>query len=256
MESGGDATLKGAVASGQQVTANIGGNLTIESLQDTSKYDSKQQSLGGSISLCVPPFCYGASSGNVNASKSNINSDFASVIEQSGIKAEDGGLQIDVKGNTGLKGGVIASTDKAIEAGRNSFQTGGTLTTSDIQNQASYDARAVGINVGAGVSLDGKLAPGGTSAGIGKDEGHAASVTRAGISGIAGDIDARTGDAETGIGKIFDADKVQKDINAQVQITQMFGEHASKAVEDHVQDQRKALQEQIKKATTETSTLR
>ena len=61
----------------------------------------------------------------------------------------------------------------------------------------------------------------------------------------------RTGDAPTGIGKIFDADKVQKEVAAQVQITQVFGQQASKAVEDYTQDQRKALQEQLKTAATE-----
>ncbi|WP_304359450.1 hemagglutinin repeat-containing protein [Collimonas fungivorans] len=43
--SGGDTSLKGAVASGAQVVADIGGNLNIESLQDTAKFDSKNQSV-------------------------------------------------------------------------------------------------------------------------------------------------------------------------------------------------------------------
>ena len=59
----------------------------------------------------------------------------------------------------------------------------------------------------------------------------------------------RTGDAETGIGKIFDADKVQKEINAQVQITQTFGQQASRAVGDYAQIQRNALHERAKSAT-------
>ncbi|HHV49766.1 MAG TPA: hypothetical protein GXX56_12545 [Rhodocyclaceae bacterium] len=52
---------------------------------------------------------------------------------------------------------------------------------------------------------------------------------------MAGNQDARTGDAETGIGRIFDADKVQKEIDAQVQITQTFGQRASKAVGDYAE---------------------
>ncbi len=246
LESGGDTTLKGAVVSGKQVIADVGGNLTIESLQDTSIYDSKQQSLGGSLSVG-----YGKVSGSFNASQQKINSNYASVIEQSGIRAVDGGFQIDVKGNTDLKGGIISSSQTAVEQNSNTFQTGGSLTLADIQNQASYDASAASINFGAGKSLDGKLAPGGTGAGLGKDDGNASSLTRAGISGMAGDINARTGDAETGIDKIFDADKVQKDINAQVQITQMFGQQASEAVDNYVDSQRKALQAQLKAATTE-----
>jgi len=70
------------------------------------------------------------------------------------------------------------------------------------------------------------------------------------VHGIAGNKDARTGDKEAGVQKIFDADKVQKDINAQVQITQTFGREASKAVGDYAAAQRKALQDQIKNAGT------
>jgi filamentous hemagglutinin len=36
IKSGGDTTLKGATVEGKQVTATVGGNLTIESLQDTA----------------------------------------------------------------------------------------------------------------------------------------------------------------------------------------------------------------------------
>ncbi|MBA3034013.1 MAG: hemagglutinin repeat-containing protein, partial [Gammaproteobacteria bacterium] len=162
LSSGQDTTLQGAVVSGQQVVATVGGNLNIESLQDTSQYQSKQQSRGGSITV-------GASvSGSASASKSKIDSSYASVTEQAGIKAGDGGFQVNVQGNTDLKGGVITSTQSALDQERSSFQTGGTLTTSDIHNQASYDARAAGVTLGAGVSLDGKLAPQGSSAGIGK----------------------------------------------------------------------------------------
>ena len=243
LESGGDTTMKGAVVSGKQVSANVGGNLNIESLQDTSQYDSKQQSLGGSVTI-------GAGvSGSLSASQSKIDSNFASVTEQSGIKAGDGGFQINVQGNTDLKGAVIASTQAAVDQDKNRFSTGGTLTTSDIQNQASYDANSAGINIGTSVSMDGKLAPGGTSAGFGKDSGNAASTTKAGISGIAGNKDARTGDTETGIGKIFDADKVQKDINAQVQITQAFGREAPKAVASFAQNQVNDLRAQARQET-------
>jgi filamentous hemagglutinin len=59
----------------------------------------------------------------------------------------------------------------------------------------------------------------------------------------------RTGDAESGIKKIFDADKVQKEIEAQTKITQVFGQQASKVVGDYVQEQRTSLQEQLKNAS-------
>ncbi|WP_080432178.1 hemagglutinin repeat-containing protein [Burkholderia ubonensis] len=177
LDSGGDTNLVGAVASGKQVVADVGGNLNVQSLQDTSKYDSKQQSAGVSISVCVPPFCYGTSSGSANFSQQKMHSDYAAVSEQSGIKAGDGGFQVNVKGNTDLKGGVIASSDKAVQDGANSLTTA-TLTTSDIENHASYDASQVGLSAGYGSGGFGVSPPVALGA-----SGDANSTTRSGISG-------------------------------------------------------------------------
>ncbi|WP_249173578.1 hemagglutinin repeat-containing protein [Burkholderia dolosa] len=150
IKSGGDTNLKGAVASGKQVVAEVGGNLNVESLQDKDHYDSKQQSAGVSVSVCVPPFCYGgSSSAAANFNQQKMHSDYAAVGEQSGIKAGDGGFQVNVKGNTDLKGGVIASSDKAVLDGVNSLTTA-TLTHSDIENHASYDASSIGLSGGVG----------------------------------------------------------------------------------------------------------
>ncbi|MFL6698780.1 MAG: hemagglutinin repeat-containing protein [Vitreoscilla sp.] len=83
--SGGDTTLKGAVVSGNLVTATIGGNLAVQSVQDTTTYNAKQQSAGASISLCIPPICYGASTGSASFSDAKISGNFAStasVIER------------------------------------------------------------------------------------------------------------------------------------------------------------------------------
>ena len=244
MNSGSDTTLKGAVVTAPQITANVSGNLNITSLQDTSKFDSKQQSIGASVAVGA-----GKPSGNLSLNKSKIDSDYASVTEQSGLKAGDAGFAVNVANNTDLQGGVITSTQQAINDNKNNFSTGGTLTTTDLQNQASYTANSVGVNIGTGVSLDGKLAPQGSGAGIGNDSAKASSITAAAISGVAGNKDARTGDIETGIQKIFDADKVQKDINAQVQITQEFGRAAGKVVSNYAQTQRQELQAQLKMAS-------
>ena len=94
------------------------------------------------------------------------------------------------------------------------------------------------------------LSAGLSGVGIGSDKGSASSVTTAGISGVAGNKEARTGDKETGIGQIFDADKVKKEIQAQVTITQEFNKQAGNAIEKFAATQRKALQEQAQKAST------
>ncbi len=85
---------------------------------------------------------------------------------------------------------------------------------------------------------------------MGSESGNAASTSTAGISGVAGNKEARTGDASTSLKTIFDADKVKKEIEAQVTITQEFGKQAGKAITDYSNGQRKALQEQAKKAST------
>ncbi|WP_080495349.1 hemagglutinin repeat-containing protein [Burkholderia ubonensis] len=250
IQSGDDTNLKGAVVSGKQVVADVGGNLNVESLQDTDHYDSKQQSAGVSVSACVPPICYGGSSSvSANFSQQKMNSDYAAVGEQSGIKAGDGGFQVNVKGDTDLKGGVIASSDKAAQDGVNSLTTA-TLTHSDIENHASYDASSVGVSGGYGGDI-GKNQKGtadnvnpvqGTTLPKGDGgfsavppvalsaSGDANSTTRSGISGgaititdgtkqqqltgqtaaeVVADINRDTSNTGGALAPIFDNDKIQ-----------------------------------------------
>lgn len=231
IKSGGDTTLKGATVTGNTVKADVGGSLKVESLQDTATYAEKNQQVG------VSGMIGAGGSASANFAKSNIDSNYASVTEQSAIKAGDGGFQVDVKGNTALVGGAITSTQAAVDNNKNTFQTGGTLTTSDIQNKASYDAKSVSVSVGTGSSpMPGQgLSSTLTGAGLGKDSGNASSITTAGITGIAGDSSKRTGDKEQGINQIFNKDQVKAEITAQTTITQEFGKQASKAVGDYAQ---------------------
>ena len=235
LTSGNDTTLRGATASAPQITADIGGDLKLESLQDTSTYDSKQKSSGFSIALSPAGVPVG---GSLSGSSSKIASDYRSVTEQTALKAGDGGFDIQVSGNTDLKGAAITSTQTAVKEGKNTFSTAGELTLSDLHNEATYDAQGGSVTLGTQLN-EGKYTPQGTSAGYGEDEGHAESTTYAAITGYAGNSTARTGDPESGIDKIFDADKVQKEIDAQVRITQAFGQQASKAVGDYAQSKMK-----------------
>lgn len=251
MTSGGDTTLAGARVEGERVVADVGGNLHIESLQDVSTYDSKQKSSGFSISIPISGFSLGGISGSVSSSQSKISSDYRSVTERSGIEAGDGGFHVTVGGDTTLIGAAIASTDIAVIEGRNHFETGGELALLDVRNQAEYEAKAASVHLGSGVSHSGKLVPLGSGAGIGSDEGSATSTTTAGISGIAGDQFVRTGDAPSGIDRIFDAEKVAREIEAQVQITQAFGQQAHQAVNAYVQETRNDLNQKLREADHE-----
>jgi len=172
--SGGDTNIKGAIASGNQVVADVGGNLNLESLQDTAKFDSKTQSASVSGT-----YGYGASvSGSVN--QTTIKSDYASVQEQSGIRAGDGGFQIKVGGNTDLKGAVISSTEAGTVA--NSLVTK-TLTQSEIENHAKMEASSLGLSGSATVEGTGPAQEKGKDKVYLKDAGKTGQT--AGISGIA-----------------------------------------------------------------------
>lgn len=140
IQSGGDTTLKGATgeADGHRV---VGGDLLLESLQDGSKYASSNKSAGIGVSLCVPPYCTGSSSVSANASTGAINSDFKSVTEQTGLRAGDGGFQIDVQNNTRLIGSVIASSDRAIADGLNLLTTGTLVTGTSATAPSTAAAR-------------------------------------------------------------------------------------------------------------------
>ncbi|XQS18723.1 hemagglutinin repeat-containing protein [Citrobacter telavivensis] len=154
VNSGRDTTLKGAELAGNRVVVNTGRDLTISSVQDTASYDSKQSSSGAGLSLCVPPICYGASSGNVSASGENITQSGKSVTDQSGIYAGKGGFDITVGNHTQLDGAVIAST---ATDDKNKLDTG-TLGWTDIHNESktSGDSYTVAISGSAGGSGSGE----------------------------------------------------------------------------------------------------
>ncbi|MCI5658363.1 MAG: hemagglutinin repeat-containing protein [Megasphaera elsdenii] len=130
--SGKDTTLVGSQLQGQSVTVKTGGNLHIESVQDSETYRGNRSSTGISLE---------AKSGNASYSRGKTTSDYASVTEQSGIYAGDQGYDVDVNKDTQLKGAVIAST---ADANRNHLTTG-TLHLEDIQNKAAYDVKNTGV---------------------------------------------------------------------------------------------------------------
>ncbi|MBY8608325.1 hemagglutinin repeat-containing protein [Burkholderia arboris] len=138
--SGGDTNIIGSNVKGNQVNADVGGNLNIVSVQDTLTSAAHQSSSGGGFSVSQ-----GGASASFSQSKGNASGSYAGVNEQAGIHAGDGGFNINVTGNTDLKGGLIASD---ADASKNSLTTG-SLSFSDIQNQSHYDASSSGFSAGA-----------------------------------------------------------------------------------------------------------
>ncbi|MCO6181125.1 hemagglutinin repeat-containing protein [Ciceribacter sp. RN22] len=133
INSGADTVLKGAVVSGETVIANVGGDLKIESVQDTAAYD--EQSLGISAG-------FGPSGLSGGFNKGTVTGDFANVAEQSGIVAGSGGYHVAVEGGVDLIGGVIASTDTT----GNSSLSADHLTYSDLRNSSSASTSNIGLS--------------------------------------------------------------------------------------------------------------
>jgi filamentous hemagglutinin len=252
--SGGDTNLKGAVASGSQVVADVKGNLNIESLQDTATLDGKRQSV--SVSATV-----GAGAGfSASISQSKVHNDYASVGEQSGIRAGDGGFQLQVAGNTDLKGGVISSSEEAIKDGRNSLATAA-LSFSDIQNRGSTDASGVSLGVNVGKNQDGGTFSPSMAPGIGQVSASQGSVTRSGVSRAALTIsdqqagqavanlnrDVTTGNDMAGaLTKGRSGAKALDEVGAQTQITSAAMPRLAKGIGDYAETKVAELKEQGK----------
>ncbi len=191
--SGGDTNVIGSDVSGGQVTANVGGNLNVQSVQDTTVSTAHQSSTSAGFSISQ-----GGGSASFSAQNGHADSNYAQVNEQAGIQAGNGGFDINVKGNTNLTGAIISST---ADPSQNSLTTG-TLTYSDIQNQSHYDATSNGISAGVGLGSTGKAVGPGSVSGTGgvspmitqNESGDSSATTRSAIS--AGTINVTNPDGQ------------------------------------------------------------
>ncbi|WP_273760991.1 hemagglutinin repeat-containing protein, partial [Bartonella sp. AU16XJBT] len=141
--SGGNTTFAGAVVSGNRVEMGVGGDFIITSLSDTGQTSSKQNSVSVGFNGGKKD---DAASTNIAFNKDKTSSDYHSVVEQSGIKAGEGGFDITVAGATTMTGGIIGST---APANKNKLTTG-TIKMSDITNSADAQANSDGISISAG----------------------------------------------------------------------------------------------------------
>ena len=149
MESGKDLNITGSKAGGKKVEIKTGNNLSIESLQDSHTYHSRDKESGihlqrditarpdtGKKKMDDPYFSIGKKT-------DTTDSTYISVTKQAGIYAGKEGYDIQVKNNTRLKGAVI---DSQAEKEKNRITTG-TLTWENIDNKAEYKTKASGITV-------------------------------------------------------------------------------------------------------------
>ena len=259
IQSGGNSTIKGAqvIGKGVQVDAQ---NLTIQSVQDSESYRSKQQNASAQVTVG-----YGFSASG-SYSQSKINTEHQSVSEQSGIYAGDDGYQVNVKQHTQFDGGIITSSQSAEDEGKNRFQTA-TLTHSDIKNHSRYEGESFGL--GASATISGKTLGQGeqnhpqdshltsvadkngtsSSVGYGNDSDSQSSITKSGINTqniritdeaaqiqltgktaeetkaqIHTDTTTETAQELSGsLKNVFDQDRVQSELDLQVQVTKELG---------------------------------
>ncbi|MDK2102814.1 hemagglutinin repeat-containing protein [Acinetobacter baumannii] len=155
LTSKGDTTLRGAQAKADRIDANVGGQLKVESLQDTVEQNTKQTGAGGRLQASFGTAWQ--ASGNFSSSKASGDSN--SVNQQSGLFAGNGGYHVKAD-SVDLKGGAIAST---ATKDKNDLTTN-RLTFSNIENQSQYDATTVSLS-------------GGTSLGKGKSTGDSKAST-------------------------------------------------------------------------------
>ncbi|NWB83728.1 hemagglutinin repeat-containing protein [Pseudomonas gingeri] len=147
LRSGQDTTLAGAQVRAQSIKADIGGNLSITSRQDSETQKSEQSSAGFGASICIPPFCYGSMvTASASLAAGNMNSNYKAVTDQSGLFAGAGGYNIHVGDKTTLQGAVIASE---ASADKNLLDTN-RLIVSDIKNTSDIKSQSAGMSLSYG----------------------------------------------------------------------------------------------------------
>ena len=249
LESGKDTNILGSKAKGEKIEANVGGNLTIETLQEKETYEAKNTSAGFNLSWSMNQMLDPAGSGKIlrsfskptigaSVSKGSLESYYRSAHEQAGIFAGKDGFDIYVEKNTDLKGAVIASE---ATAGKNRLSTG-TFSFSDLENEADYNSKSIGAEYHHYGSYDkmGRQEKNKVYNTIGLSpslsmpaKGDANSTTKAAVA--PGTIDIRenptqdisalnrdTNNALNELGRIFDKQKIEE----QQELAKAFGEEA------------------------------
>ena len=230
LSSGRDTLLQGAQVNGDKVTADVGRDLTLSSLQDSDNYNSKQQSVSGGLN-----YTFGSGAGgSFSYSRDKMKSNYDSVQEQTGIFAGKGGFDVTVGNHTQLDGAVLASR---AEADKNRLDTG-TLGFTDIANKADYKAEHVGGGFSTGGSIAGNVIGNMASnmlTGLG-GSGHAEGTTQSAVADgtvivrntanqqqDVGTLNRDTEHANGSIDPIFNKEKEQR----RLQTAQLIGEIGS-----------------------------
>ena len=231
LDIGNDFTGKGVVFKTNKVQGQIGGDMTMESLQDIYSYNSKQKNAGFSADLDM--IGGKGSSVSINGGKTNLTANSKIVGEQTGLFTNEADLTVHGKGT--FTGAVFTTSKDAQAGGKSNIIFNQGMTSTDINNTTSYDGNAIqaGISIG---NTAGKPQANMNGLGYGSDKGRDSSITKGGVSGVNDPQGIFTTDNRDALGgkleSVFDATRVNEELSAQTQITKEFGKEAPKAVGD------------------------
>jgi filamentous hemagglutinin len=221
IKSGGDTTLAGAQVSGNTVKADVRGDLSMTSVQDTSTYANNQHNVGGGVNVGITGTGVMVTP-EMSVGHTGIDSNYASVNQQTGIVAGTSGFDVNVGGHTQLNGAEIAS---AAPAENNSLTTG-SLGFSNIQNSMSYSGSTQGFSLSGGPSFaqTGDSASGTTHAAVSPGAITVKSDQQSGTDSTAG-LSRDTANANQTVQNTFNLQQVQNDLA----FAQAFGKAATYA---------------------------
>ncbi|GLS24774.1 hemagglutinin repeat-containing protein [Marinibactrum halimedae] len=144
--SGGDTTVAGANLHGGEVNMDVGGDLTVASVQDTGEVEGSRWDVSLGVTAGAGVSVNGSVGyGETEGSKAWVN-------EQTGITGER--VNINVGGHTQIDGAVIAAVDEGedgqLQDNGNLTLSTGTLGFSDIQDHDKEESYYLGVSFGFG----------------------------------------------------------------------------------------------------------
>ena len=132
-----DVHIKDGILKGEDIEANIGGNLEIHSVQDTHDYTDHTTSGGMSLSLSKKGAFNSLQS---SLQRTDIDNKYTSVIHQSGLYAGSTGFNISVGNTTTLEGALLSS-----QTDTNTLKTK-QLVMKNMENRAKYTYGSKGVS--------------------------------------------------------------------------------------------------------------
>ena len=230
IQTGQDVNFKGANLNTGRLEADIKGSLLLESRQNSNHYDAKQEQAGAGFSVAI--YCSG-SNAQASYSQNKAKMNYAQVEEQTGFHIGEGGMSVNVGGNSHLAGAVIESeADKA----RNHFKTT-SLTHSDIENHSEVEVKSFSAGMSTNMAQTAKMAMASAVSALGNKHESASSQTKSAI-GENIQIETKTPENLTALSrdtqnanqkvKSFDLTEIKE----QQEAAQVAGELAAKVVGD------------------------